>query len=338
MTKAVQVGSYADFFRVLGLEAVPPGALRQGRFNRIPRAGRRRDDAGWVLLFQDGAIYGGCHSLGEDVRAYFNENSGKRLTQKEWAELKRRKAEIERQEDEERRRRQDAAALTAVALMRRAEPYHRHPYMISKHLYGDSYPTLRVIRDKVLRAVLGYLPSTGEDGARMSGEILLAPMYAAVRGRPVLRNVQMINGDGVKRFLPGGQKKGCFWCSRCGIRETQGILGVCEGVATGLSVAVDVAEKEGQIPVFAAMDAGNLPGVAMIVQRLFFDRELVIFGDWDESGRGQEAAREAAAQTRSGRVQFPPIDEQITARFQRVTGTDKVPSDFNDYLIAVGRL
>lgn len=337
MTKAVQVGSYADFFRVLGLEAVPPESLRPGRFNRISREGRRRDDAGFVILHADGSLWGGNHALA-DVCAYFNPESNRRLTSAEWRELKRRNREIRERERLEQLRRQDAAALTAVALMRRAEPYHRHPYMVAKHLFGDSYPTLRVIRDKVLRAVLGYLPSTGEDGARMSGDILIAPMYAAVRGRPVLRNVQMINGDGVKRFLPGGQKKGCFWCSRCGIRETQGILGVCEGVATGLSVAVDVAEKEGQIPVFAAMDAGNLPGVAMIVQRLFFDRELVIFGDWDESGRGQEAAREAAAQTRSGRVQFPPIDEQITARFQRVTGSGKVPSDFNDYLIAAGRI
>lgn len=337
MTKAVQVGSYADFFRVLGLEAVPLEYLRPGRFNRISREGRRRDDAGFVILHADGSLWGGNHALA-DVYAYFNPSSNRRLTSAEWSELKRRNREIRERERAEQLRRQDAAALNAVALMRRAEPYHQHPYMISKHLCGDSYPTLRVIRDKVLRAVLGYLPSTGEDGARMSGEILLAPMYAAVRGRPVLRNVQMIDRNGVKRFLPGGQKKDCFWCSRCGIRETQGILGVCEGVATGLSVAVDVAEKEGQIPIFAAMDAGNLPGVAMIVQRLFFDRELVIFGDWDESGRGQEAAREAAAQTRSGRVQFPPIDEQITARFQRVTGADKVPSDFNDYLIAVGRL
>lgn len=337
MAKAVQVGSYADFFRVLGLEAVSPGALRQGRFNRIPRLGRRRDDAGWVLLFPDGAIYGGSHSLGDEVRAYFNENSGKRLTQKEWAELKRRKAEIERREDEERKRRQDAAALTAVALMHRAEPYRQHPYMVKKHLYGDYFPTLRVISDKALWAVLGYLPAIG-DGARMSGDILMAPLYTAVRGRPVLRNVQLIDADGAKRFLPGGQKKGCFWVSRGHIRESQGVIGVCEGVATALSVAADIAENEGQIPVIAAMDAGNLAPVAEIIQRLFFDRVVVVFGDWDESGRGQEAARKAAAQTRCGRVQFPPIDEQITRQFQLLTGSDKAPSDFNDYLITIGRL
>lgn len=337
MTKAVQVGSYADFFRVLGLEAVPPESLRPGRFNRISREGRRRDDAGFVILHADGSLWGGNHALA-DVCAYFNPESNRRLTSAEWAELKRRNREIRERERLEQLRRQDAAALNAAALMRRAEPYHRHPYMVEKHLFGDSYPTLRVISDKALKAVLGYLPSTGEDGARMSGEILLAPMYAAVNGRPVLRNVQMIDRNGTKRFLPGGQKKGCFWCSCYGVRENQGVLGICEGVATGLSVAFDVAEGDGKIPVFSAMDAGNLSPVAEVVQRVFPKSEIVIFGDWDESGTGQRAAMEAAARTCSRRYQFPEIDEEITRKFQAATGKTSKPSDFNDYLIAIGRL
>jgi len=121
-------------------------------------------------------------------------------------------------------------------------------------------------------------------GVRLSREALVIPIFN--ENRQVV-NLQFIQPDGVKRFLTGGRKKGCF--SVIG-RPTPGqpIL-IAEGFATGASLH----EATGLF-VVVALDAGNLEPAALVVRRLFPAASIVIAGDNDISGVGQKAAITAA--------------------------------------------
>ena len=98
-------------------------------------------------------------------------------------------------------------------------------------------------------------------------------------------NLQFIGADGTKRFLSGGEKKGCFnWLGE----ETDKIL-ICEGFAT----AASLYEESGCLTIIA-FDAGNLKSASMAIKSLAPDAAIIICGDNDESGTGQKAARAAA--------------------------------------------
>lgn len=130
-------------------------------------------------------------------------------------------------------------------------------------------------------------------GLRVSREALVIPIW---RDDQVIVNLQFIDAEGNKRFLSGGQKKGCF--------AVIGTLGerllICEGWATGASLQ----EHTGHC-VVVALDAGNLSPVAEEWRKLSPDAEIIIMGDHDESGKGQSEARKAALAI-GGRYIIPP--------------------------------
>jgi putative DNA primase/helicase len=145
-------------------------------------------------------------------------------------------------------------------------------------------------------------------GARLGREnTLVIPLFNA---KKELVNLQFISEAGGKRFLSGGEKKGCFY--EIG-DPTERIL-ICEGYATGASLHDD----SGYLTV-VAFDAGNLKQVAIVVKSLYPDAEIIVCGDNDESGVGQKAAMEAALAV-SGKFIIPEI----------------VGMDFNDMLTMEG--
>jgi len=99
-----------------------------------------------------------------------------------------------------------------------------------------------------------------------------------------------------KDFLAGGQKRGCFyWLGK----KSETVL-----IAEGFSTAASLYEATGN-QVFIAFDAGNLVNVAKIVRAKRPDAEIIIMGDNDLSGTGQDAAR-AAALACGGKYLIPP--------------------------------
>lgn len=121
-----------------------------------------------------------------------------------------------------------------------------------------------------------------------------------------LVNLQFISPEGEKRFLSGGRKRGCFHILG---NLTNRIL-ICEGFATGASLFEDWGQR-----VIVAFDAGNLLPVAKNIRELSPDSEIIICGDNDKSGVGQDKAKEAALAI-GGKLFIPPVPGQ----------------DWNDYL------
>lgn len=121
----------------------------------------------------------------------------------------------------------------------------------------------------------------------------------------VLHTIETITVAGDKRYLAGGAKAGHFCTIGGPIKPTGGTL-ICEGWATGASLF----EATG-LPVVAAMDAGNLVGVANEVSRTYPDAVITIVADNDDKpGRnlnpGVSAATKAAVAVEA-RLAIPPI-------------------------------
>ncbi|MGL6352500.1 toprim domain-containing protein [Aeromonas veronii] len=114
-----------------------------------------------------------------------------------------------------------------------------------------------------------------------------------------LVNVQLINAEGEKRYLPGGQKAGAF--HRIDGGE---LVAVVEGYASGLSVQAATGST-----VYCAMDAGNLQAVAQIAHRQHPEARVLLCGDNDEGTEGNpgKTKAEQAAAAVGGLVALPPV-------------------------------
>ena len=195
-------------------------------------------------------------------------------------------AKAQRQAEQQQRHQQ--AAEKAQGIWQRAVPVHpSHAYLAAKK-------------------VPAY-------GLRQRGNALLVPLIH--NGQLV--NLQFIQPDGCKRFLSGGQVKGCY--SPIGVIAQGKPLYLCEGWATGATL-----HQHTGCPVACAMNAGNLLPAGKGLQARYPDLELIVAGDDDrltEGNPGRTKAIEAAA-TLEALVLFPDWPE----------GTPDHLSDFNDLL------
>lgn len=134
--------------------------------------------------------------------------------------------------------------------------------------------------------------------------VLVVPVYDARTGK--LQSLQFIDGEGTKRFLPGGRLSfGCFPLRHTLQSFKEAVerrIGLAEGYATAATLARALGPS---IATFAAFSAGNLANVATALREHYPKAEITLFGDNDESGVGQAAAIKAATTVR-GLVAIPP--------------------------------
>lgn len=182
-----------------------------------------------------------------------------------------------RQRQLEQEQRHDDAARKAQSIWRKSQPATSHAYLTKKRINPHN--------------------------TRIYNNALVIPIYAPNRE---IVNLQFIDTDGNKRFLSGGKKKGCF--SVIGTPMPKILL--CEGFATGASLHEDTGHF-----VVVAMDCGNLLTVAREIKKLYPTSQIIICGDNDASGAGQNAAKLAAR-----------------AVFGEVLIPEQVGTDWNDVL------
>ena len=125
---------------------------------------------------------------------------------------------------------------------------------------------------------------------------LMVPLYAEGE----LVNVQLIDAQGNKRFLKGGQVLGAY--SPLGRVMPGKTLYVCGGWATAATIHAHTRE-----PVACAMHAGNLEPVARALCERYGHLEMVIAGDDDRATPGNpgRTAANAAALAVGALVLFP---------------------------------
>lgn len=239
------------------------------KFLRFPVSKNDHDNCGWVVGKEVPWVSDPSKRL--LLASYGNWKTGEKYTFKNnlrgmkkedkahlEAELKKQEVEFEIRKKEEH----DRAAKDAVELL--------HSWR-----KGRWFPVYA--KRKKIKELYGAKPGIDDEG-----EYLCVPMQ---NREGEIRNVQKIHND-KKRFLFGGEKKGCFHVLRSG----EGATYIAEGFAT----AATIAEAMPDGSVVCAFDAGNLLSVANIIRSNDANAPIVICADNDESGVGQEKGAEAA--------------------------------------------
>lgn len=201
------------------------------------------------------------------------------ISEEEREHLQAQREATRKREAAEKARMADWAKKTAAEGWRAASPVGHSPYLERKGVVAEA---CRFLPDgSVVIPLLRYdLP---KDQALQA----LQRIYPHKRVDP---------RDGEE--LPGKVYTAGFSKPRCALRLGMVVVGepicVCEGYATGLSVRMATDRR---LPVFVALDAGNLAHVCEMLRELHPEHRLLICADDDwrtEGNPGRSAAKKVA--------------------------------------------
>lgn len=229
----------------------PPEHLVQGRWLRFPGIGKGPTNrSGWCRIISPTlAIFGDWSS---NMRATWRDDAHEDTDCARAALAQARRREKEFAIAQKARQRQVAA--DAVEMIE-GSFLAKHPYLTAKGFDG----------------VYGLVRN----------EMLLIPMHDATWYKDVV-NVQQIDADGLKRFLTGGRAGGAI--HRLGARNARFAV-LCEGYATGLSLAEALNLLPGPSQVVVCFSAVNLERIAPL-----YPAGLVA-ADNDRSQTGERTAK-----------------------------------------------
>ncbi|EBG2378921.1 DNA primase, partial [Salmonella enterica subsp. enterica] len=176
-----------------------------------------------------------------------------------------------------------AAAALAVRLMEKTRPATGNAYLTRK-----GFPTLECLTLTVMHKTGGVTFRTGD---------VVVPLYDDTCA---LVNLQLINSDGLKRTLKGGQVKGACHVIE-GKKQAGKRLWIAEGYATALTVHLLTGET-----VMVALSSVNLLSLASLACQKYPACQIVLAADRDLNGDGQIKAA-AAAGACEGVVALPPL-------------------------------
>lgn len=235
---------------------------------------------GWYVLYLGEIPAGAFGSWKNGVSSTWCARDFKTLSKRDKRSFQIRMKQAETQRKAEQEKRHYKAQIKAQDIWHEADACLSHPYLTRKYIkpYG-----VREYRGK-----------------------LVIPLYDM---RGTICSLQFIDGDGNKRFLSGGRKKGRYFPIE-GAGES---LLICEGFATGATLRMIHG-----LATAVAFDAGNLMPVAKALRAKYPARDITICADNDANGgtnTGVDKATEAA-RTIGAKLIIPPIS-----------------GDFNDYYV-----
>lgn len=176
-----------------------------------------------------------------------------------------------------------AAAALAVKLMEKSRPATGNAYLTHK-----GFPALECL-------TLAATHKTG--GVTYRAGDVVVPLYDDTGA---LVNLQLINVDGLKRTLKGGQVKGA-----CHIIEGKKQAGKRLWIAEGYATALTVHHLTGET-VMVALSSVNLLSLASLARQKHPACQIVLAADRDLNGDGQTKAA-AAAEACEGIVALPSV-------------------------------
>jgi putative DNA primase/helicase len=254
---------------IRAINGQPPHKITPNGITRF-QIGDKSNLNGWVFMFADcqGATFG---NWATDESHTWRLKRDKPLSRAEFAELKAKteKAKIEAA-IEQKQRFSDVAKISERIISEAKPAPASHGYLLKKRI--KPHNLMMNIKSQ-----------------------LIIPLYDK---NVSLANIQTITPTGQKRFLKGGQVKGCF--AIFGDWAQSSTMLIAEGAAT----AISLHEHTGHCAI-AAMSANNLLEVSEIIKSLRPDAELILCADNDSSGIGETKAREAAIAVR-GKLLIPP--------------------------------
>lgn len=256
----------------LGLSVPLDSIVFDGKIHRYhdPQHDKHGEQNGWFKGCDngDGSFGGTVGHWRLGCKRNWNSRSKAQFTPEEKAAYAKKMMEARQREAEAREFQYQQAAQRAEALWKQARHAdHSHPYLKCKQIKPH--------------------------GVRQFAKQLVIPLRDAA-GK--LWCLQYISEDGSKMFLRGGRVQGCYWS--CGSQPDAYIL-----LAEGFATSATLHEASG-LSVAAAMSGGNMLPVAITLAEKFPAAKLIVCGDCDDHGKGQEYA-ERAAMAVGGTVLLP---------------------------------
>lgn len=176
-----------------------------------------------------------------------------------------------------------AAAALAVRLMEKTRTATGNAYLTRKGFPDRECPVLTVMH------------KTG--GVTFRAGDVVVPLY---EDTGALVNLQLINADGLKRTLKGGQVKGT-----CHVIEGKKQAGKRLWIAEGYATALTVHHLTGET-VMVALSSVNLFSLASLARQKSPACQIVLAADRALNGEGQSKAAVAAGAC-EGIVALPPV-------------------------------
>lgn len=281
----------------------PSKVIPDGCIHRFPSHGKPGNRDGWYVLHTDAdPPYGAFGDWHSGYVQGWRADTGRTLTVQERQQMARqRAAALELRKAQEARARDEARSLAGKLWQQSSAAPPTHAYLSRKQVPAHD-----------LRLYLG----DRQIGGMSCHGALIVPMLDA---SGELSTLEFIQGDGQKRWLPGGAKEGAYYRLGTPAREHPPVIVICEGYATGATLHAATGW-----PVAVAGDAGNLTPVARALRARYPGALLVIGADHDlpkkphPEGTGQAMAAQAAAA--SGALIALP--EAIAERRAAGQGTD----------------
>lgn len=281
----------------------------------------------WLRTFRPDS--GGCLIVGR-FGSYKSGTSEKvEIDWKPMAEADRKRAAAERAAakvaaDAARQKEAALAALSANELWRMASKAGDSPYLERKSVVGES---CRWLTEPMTLRWEARDPTEDDVVIRLPIGTLVVPLIRYDWPKQdALRGLQFIRPDGSKIYTRGLDKPGC--AVRLGeVPEDAFVILVCEGYATGGSIRL---ATERLLPVYVALDAGNLQYVVAMVRKLHPESRILICADDDYLTRnnrgdlenvGRKKARAVAKETERTDIVYPIFDTATRGRKD---------TDFND--------
>ena len=319
-------------------EVIAPDSLIADTLIRIPTYRHRRNKNGYIRAFLDGAAIVGNWENG--LEAFYCKSARRRLSSADKDKLRRQREAIRREREKDQRillgrvkSRLEAFFNSDFGVYPTASMEwngaERHPYLARKGIEptGTIYECTRK----------NFAVYFGADYQRLpEGRLLVFPLFS---GAGVLVSAQLIDEQGNKYFLKDGQTKGAFWQAAFSPVDRGGDfkIHIAEGAATLLSVLQRSKTRSGVF--ISCMNAGNIKPVSKAMREAYPSTEIVMYADVDKPqeghryGVGIEKALEAQAEDSNMRILAPPFTDLDIQRFQEITGSDKAPTDWNDFYL-----
>ena len=280
----------------------PPDVIEaDGKLRRFSSNGKRGNDSGRYVLHSDGIPAGWIGNYGTGLSQNWRADIGRTLTPAEEAEHRAKVEAMRRQREAEEARRQGEATKKAAAIWKAAIPAtDDHGYLQNKGIKAHG---LRVYHGDLV----------------ISGMACKGAVIVPMKIDGTIHSLQFIAPSGDRRFLSGARAAGAYYAIGT-TDEIKARNAIC--LAEGYATAATLYESTG-ITSVAVFSAGNLVAVATHLRKKLPDAQIIIGGDVDASGTGQQAATDAAKSVK-GLVALPPFTlEELAAA--------KPPSDWNDY-------
>jgi len=254
--------SFSDAMQSAGLNP-PESIIADGNIHRFSSNGKRGDEAGWFVLFNDGIPAGSFGDWRTGFSQTWRADMGRKLTDAETKAHRERVEAMRKQREAEEIKGHEDAAIKAAEILKAAQPAPTNfPYLVKKGIKPNS--------------------------AKFHDGLLVLPMRDT---SSKLWNVERISPDGGnKKGLFQGKRTGCYFS--IGSIKNAPCLCIAEGFATGASIH----EATGY-PVAVTFNAGNLGPVAKAMRDKFPNLPLILCADDDyltEGNPGLTKATEAA--------------------------------------------